>query len=261
MPSLQVHIKKKIKDSLLYLYLNGLSDILSNRWYSAYKHNLEKTDDEYLINILTRTSGRSKGFKTCYNSIHNQSYKKVRHIVSYDCDQDLDYLENFNVDLIKVDLEDLVQKDTSQNPGDQPYFPYNLYCNELMKEVNQGWVLFLDDDDMLAHKHVLAEIVTKLKTASKETLWLWQMKYPDGRVKPWLSLLLKKEIRLRQIGSPCFMFHSKYKMEVPWDAYKCADYRFVKELSEIIPHIKVIAKPMILLNNFGGKGKRKDIEV
>ncbi|WP_027136911.1 hypothetical protein [Gaetbulibacter saemankumensis] len=87
------------------------------------------------------------------------------------------------------------------------------------------------------------------------------MGYPDGRLKPWMSLLFKKEIRLRHIGSPCFMFHCKYVKHVQWDAYKCADYRIIKGLSILIPNIKVIAKLLILLNNSGGRGKLKDIEV
>ncbi|MGE5943549.1 MAG: glycosyltransferase family A protein [Flavobacteriales bacterium] len=212
-----------------------------------------------LINILTRASGRTKGFKKCYESIANQTYKNVRHIVTYDCDDDLSYLNTYAVEKIKVDKEILIQNDVSEQHENYSYFPYNLYCNELLKEVKSGWVLFLDDDDMLAHKHVLVEIVANLKRSSQDTLFIWQMKYPDGRIKPRIGLLFRKEIRWSQIGSPCFLFHSSYAHRAQWDAWKSADYRFVKRLSEFIPNTKVIAKPMILLNNHGGKGKRKDI--
>ncbi len=27
--------------------------------------------------------------------------------------------------------------------------PYNLYCNQLLNEVDEGWIMFLDDDDSL----------------------------------------------------------------------------------------------------------------
>ena len=31
--------------------------------------------------------------------------------------------------------------------------PYNLYMNSLIKEVKEGWIMFLDDDDIwLEHK-------------------------------------------------------------------------------------------------------------
>ncbi|WNH09630.1 hypothetical protein [Thalassobellus suaedae] len=144
-----------------------------------------------------------------------------------------------------------------------PYSPHNLYCNELLNEVNEvneGWIMFLDDDDMLAHKNVLIEIAHQIKKLNEDTLLIWQMRFPDGRTLPSLGLLRKKQIKLHHIGSPCFMFHSKYKTHVTWDSWKCADYRFVKQLSEEIPHMKCIGKTYVLLNNMGDSGNRNDID-
>ncbi len=55
------------------------------------------------INILTRTSNRPHGMRHCYDSVKQQTYKNIRHIVAYDTPSDLDYLQKLDVDLIKVD--------------------------------------------------------------------------------------------------------------------------------------------------------------
>ena len=55
------------------------------------------------LNILTRTSNRPNGFKRCYNSIKNQTYKKINHIVSCDNEKDLNYLNNYDdIEVIKI---------------------------------------------------------------------------------------------------------------------------------------------------------------
>jgi hypothetical protein len=52
------------------------------------------------FNIVTRAS-RSNYFKQCYDSIHNQTYKKFKHFVTYEDDSMKHYLEQFD-DLILV---------------------------------------------------------------------------------------------------------------------------------------------------------------
>ena len=61
-----------------------------------------------LINILTRTSNRPIGFKNCELSIKNQTYKNIKHIVSYDNDNDLTYLKETE-NKIKVDMNQLIK--------------------------------------------------------------------------------------------------------------------------------------------------------
>lgn len=225
-------------------------------------HSLLKSrsKNNIVINILTRTSKRPKAFKKCRESIEQQTYTNINHIVSYDCDGDMAYLSKYNINTVKVDRELLIEKDQSEDPGTGPFSPHNLYCNVLLSKVKEGWVLFLDDDDMLAHKNVLREISKKIKTANEDTLFIWQMQYPNGKLIPGKDLIRNERIDLYNIGSPCFFFHSKYALKVKWDAWKCADYRFIKNLSHIIPNKIWIEKPYILLNNYGDLGNRNDIQ-
>lgn len=211
------------------------------------------------INILTRTSNRPNGFKVCANSIKNQSYDNILHLVSYDNSKDLEYINEFNVKKVKIDRENIISNDTSVNPNNPNFWfsPHNLYCNELLENVEDGWIMFLDDDDMLISDTVIEEIYKNI--IDEDTILIWQMRYPNGSVLPNSIDFKYKKIRLGGIGSPCFLFHSKWKKLSVWDAYKCGDYRFLEKLYSKIPNKKWIEKPFIQLNNSGGHGKKIDI--
>ena len=102
--------------------------------------------DVPLVNVLTRTSGRPKFFYCNWVSIQQQDYPRVRHLVSYDDQETWEYLQEYvgrgrcgGVEAIEVERIPL-------EGGD--HFPYNLYMNRLQAEIEEGWVMFLDDDDI-----------------------------------------------------------------------------------------------------------------
>lgn len=212
-----------------------------------------------LINILTRTSNRRNGFDKCAKSIKSQTYGNINHIVSYDNDIDLEYIDDYNVTKVKIDREMLIKNDSSINPNNPNfwYSPHNLYCNSLLDSVNDGYIMFLDDDDMLISDNVIEEIVKNI--VDEDTILIWQMRYPNGMLLPDNISFLEKRIRLGGIGSPCFLFHSKWKNLYRWDAYKCGDFRFLEKIYNKIPNNKWIKLPFIQLNNNGGFGRKIDI--
>ena len=204
--------------------------------------NLDKNKqvkEELLINILTRTSGRPIGFYNCRRSIEKQSYKKIKYFVSYENEDDIDYLDCTGLIKIKVNKYD---GDILINPNGSLHAPYNLYCNELLNNVENGWILFLDDDDHLLHNKVIQEIVSEIKKADEDTLFIWQMRYPNGKLLPTREHFKSEQIAMDYIGSPCFIFHSKYKGFAKWDQWKASDYRVIKKLHETIPNTKWIKK-------------------
>lgn len=213
-----------------------------------------KYKEEILINILTRTSNRPIGFYNCYQSVIQQTYKNTKHFVSYENDLDLEYINPLDVIKIKVQKSKHIKKSE-----DLVYAPYNLYCNELLNHVREGWVLFLDDDDNLLHNKVLKEIVSKIKKADEDTMFIWQMRYPNGDILPLKKHFKEEKIEINNIGSTCFLFHSKYKEAAKWDEWKTSDFRFLETLFKIIPNKKWIEKVYIQINNFGDYGNRNDI--
>lgn len=225
--------------------------------YKTFISKLWKPKTPEIINILTRTSGRPKGFQKCHTSILKQSCQNYKHIVSYDDVIDLDYLNKYDLKIVSVkknnSLPDSILIDRHE--------PYNLYCNELLCEVEEGWIMFLDDDDMLAHKRVLMMLYDQIKKHNDDTLFIWQTKFPNGSLLPPNKTFNQKEIKEQFIDTACFMFHSKYKDKAKWDPFWAADFRFIKDLAEVIPNQKWIKKVLTQKNNFGDGGKRNDVNL
>lgn len=209
-----------------------------------------------LINILTRTANRPSGFDTCRQSIVSQLYRNMKHFVSYENEIDLGYIDYEGVDKVKVKR---FVGSLLVNPEGYLHAPYNLYCNELLNKVENGWILFLDDDVNLLHNKVIQEIVTEIHKADEDTMFIWKMRYPNGKVLPLKKHFNEEKIEINNIDTSCFIFHSKYKDFAKWDPWKASDYRVIKALHETIPHTKWIEKVYIQINNYGDYGKRNDI--
>lgn len=209
--------------------------------------------NEPLINILTRTSNRPNAFKRCYDSIHNQTYKNIRHLVSYDDVKDLNYLNNYkNIDLCKINKLKLIYLDESKNPNTGKYSPHNLYFNEMHKFIKEGWVMYLDDDDYLANETVLEEIVSSINPNTD--FILWQMKFVNGNLIPSNDTINDKP-KLGNIGSPCVMFKYNLLNNTIWDGYKCADFRFIYDIYNKSTVKKIIKKPMVIVGQIGDGNK------
>ncbi|WP_417214481.1 hypothetical protein [Bizionia sp.] len=221
---------------------------------------MESKNNNILINVLTRTSGRPFGFRKCYTSIKEQTYKNIKHIVSYDDKADLCYLKDLNIDLIDVTTikeTELLKKNKVQN---NLTASYNLYCNSLLDFVEEGWILFLDDDDNLYHNKVIEEIIVKIQSDfDEDTLFIWQMRYPDGKLLPTNNQIIGKTIKKYNIGSPCFLFHSKHKKNIYWDDLKGSDFRFLQQICEKVTKTVFIQKVMVQINNYGDLGQRNDL--
>jgi hypothetical protein len=208
------------------------------------------------INILTRTSGRPIGFFNCRQSVIKQKYKNIVQHVSYEEEIDLSYLNTHGINPVKVEKYKGVKL---INPEGHLHAPYNLYCNTLLDQVTEGWVLFLDDDDHLRHNKVIKELVSEIKKFDEDTLFIWQMRYPNGKLLPTSSHFKSKHVEFEHIGSPCFLFHSKYKKIAKWDHWKASDYRVVKRLDDTIPNKIWLERPYIQINNYGDFGRGNDI--
>lgn len=213
-------------------------------------------DKDMIINVLTRTSNRPIGFYNCRQSIVKQTYKSIKHFVSYENELDVKYLNEEGINQVKVNK---YEGEILSNSEGYLHAPYNLYCNELLGFVEEGWVLFLDDDDHLLHNKVIEEIVSKINKADEDTLFIWQMRYPNGKVLPTKKHFQNKELERNNIGSPCFIFHSKYKEHAKWDQWKASDYRVIKRLYKMIPKKKWMNKVYVQINNYGDLGNRNDI--
>lgn len=184
---------------------------------NAFHPNLKSMSD-HKINILVRTSNRPNHFAQCIQSIFEQSYQNFHVYVCYDKIESLDYLEQYE-DNSQVTCFPVYVK------SDQKY-KYNLYCNKLMDKVQDGYILFLDDDDKLVHKHVLAMLNGELGQ-NNETLVVGQFMRADKLIYP---ADITKDLILGEIAVSSVCFHHSLKRNIKWDDQPCGDFRFFSKV-------------------------------
>lgn len=201
-----------------------------------------------LINVLTRTSGRPRFFVDCKKSIEDQTYKNVQQIISIDDNDSLHYVEGLNY--IKVPK----QKPKSKTFPGVGYATHNLYLNNLNKQVKDGWIMYLDDDDEFKQQDALEIIANQI--TSEDDLVIWRV---DHKVKiiPEDSYWGKTP-QYHHISMPGFMYHSKYKDQAIFDDLSWADYKVISDLYKIIPNKIWIDKVLTGVQQGRGRGKRKD---
>jgi hypothetical protein len=177
-----------------------------------------------LINILTRSNKRPRFFHDNRSSVTGQTYKKFRQLVSYENNQTLKYLKKEG--LPETDLIRVVRKQTTAT------HPYNLFVNDLMDQVAEGWILFLDDDDLFTTPHALSIIASHL--IDENSLVVWRAWFPDKNVPSVQDI---HQIQTGGITSCCFAFHSKHRENARWHEFKAGDFRCFEQLRK---HLKPV---------------------
>lgn len=181
-----------------------------------------------LINVLIRTSNRPQLFIRCLASIQNQTYRNIRIIVGYDNDQAVNYVPSF-IETIPVHA----------NKG-IPFY-YDLYCNQLKKYVDEGWFMFLDDDDFLHSPTVLQDISAHMNGEHEAIICQFLRK---GTPKPATSRIERRQIIEGKIGLPCLLLHSKHKGLSGLDGYAGGDYRYILSVAQMV---KTLFVPMVVV--------------
>jgi hypothetical protein len=198
------------------------------------------------INILIRTSNRPKCFSHNINSIIKQNYNNLKLLISYDNEYTKEYIlkellnKNLDYEIIKVDHHN-------------NKYHYNDYCNHLLNKVDDGYVIFLDDDDKLIHDNALKYINDYLE---EDIFLVWDYLRADKIIGP-----KKGEIKKGNITSCGFCYNSKYKSF--WPAEINADFTFVDTLLKNnklkVGKLNKVLTGSINLNTIYGQGKREDI--
>ena len=173
----------------------------------------------HFFNILIRTSSRPSYFENCIQSILSQSYENYHVYVCYDNEDSLPYLEKYKdhekITYFHVNIE-----------SDKKY-KFNLYCNILLERVQDGYIMFLDDDDIFIHQNAL-ELLNKKTEENK--LVTWKFLRPD-------KLIFKKDIEkpliLGEIDTACVCFHIDLKTSSSWNDQQYGDFSFYGPLFEI----------------------------
>ena len=201
-----------------------------------------------MFNVLTRTNSRPNYFFLCYQSVKNQE-EDVKHIVSVDCDETMDYLKYYD-DIEIVRVEKTVKKSGNN-------FPYNSYLNIMNMQTKDSLNIILDDDDIFSHSNVLKKLKTYILTHDEDTIFLWKVKI-GSRIVPSEINFKKKEIKRSDMSNIGFMYHSKHKNSIHWQTIRGGDFKAVMEISKKLKTVWIDEIFTQTNDNSGNFGNRKD---
>lgn len=209
------------------------------------------------INVLTRTSSRPNFFSGCRKSVIEQTYPRIRHLVSVDTDHAETYAQG--TDVIRVERLSKEGMTNREMEGKTIYpAPYNLYLNSLMNRVEDGWILYLDDDDAFPHRRSVEQMVSFIR--SEDEMLLWRVGFPRNVLVPDDRNFGRRPV-ICDISGIGFAFHVKWKSHAQWDNYSCCDYRVISRLYDIIPAkiwIDRVFTKLQRLDARGGLGQQTD---
>lgn len=155
-----------------------------------------------LINILIRTH-RKEMFDRCIKSVMDCGYNNVA-LKVYD------------------------------GTGKGNNYEYNLICNEMKADVEDGYFFFLDDDDILI-SGALSKITEQI---TDDTPIICQM-LRNGAAKPAINVILRGHI-----GMPCMILHHSHKYIADVTSRQCGDYDWIKAVTDKLGY-KWVPVPLV----------------
>ena len=123
------------------------------------------TNNKNKFSILIRTNKRPTKFNNLYNSIRSQNYSNelINLFVSYHNDVTYNYLQKYS-DIIPIKVEETLIKEDCNNP-----YPYNIYLNDLIKNIiDDSWIIFIDDDDLFINEYSIYSINYEIERIRKK---------------------------------------------------------------------------------------------
>ena len=209
-----------------------------------------------LINILVRTSGRPNYFRNCMNSIYEQTYKNWNIIIGVDDKETLKYTQSAKGRDVFYDYSKLIIPPPPINENYGINFKYNLYLNDLQDQVNDGYIIYLDDDDRLGDKNSLKTLANKI--SGDDDFVIWRVGFPNRLVPSDENFGQRPKVR--DISGIGFSFNVKHK--VLWEPYKRGDFRVANELYDKIPNKVFLDNVITKLQREveDGFGRRDDLK-
>jgi len=105
---------------------------------------------------------------------------------------------------------------------------YNLYCNDLLKQIplDDGWFYFLDDDDEL----VSADAIEKMVALSlRDHVNVFKVGRHNGKIFP------NKWMNQKSFQTECFFTHASHRNKARWWPHQGGDHNYSRQLTAIMP--------------------------
>ena len=189
--------------------------------------------EDILFNIITRTHNSPDLFTRCADSIQGQSFKNIHHVVTYQEDKDLEYINEHkieNTNVVPVPNVKKLQGVWFNRDGHYlEHAPYETFLNVANKYVKKGWILYLDDDDILTDYKVLEVVVDHIHSFQDENRSIIApINYLNEYYMPNHEYLNHyasgMPLQLGQIAMSGFMFHSKNVDKMVFEEWAFGDF-------------------------------------
>lgn len=186
-----------------------------------------------VLNILTRTHGREHFFYVCRESIESQVWGGTTcHIVAME--------GRCNHYVLADSAFRARQVSQSSFPPEYRSYrraKYNLYVNQLLAQVRDGWIMVLDDDDQLLRRNSLAILEPYLTDPDRLVVCRFAMNgLPYPRDENW-----GREFREGDVCAPCVIFHASHRDKAKWLGCYGGDYYAWSNLAQELPVVWVDA--------------------
>jgi glycosyltransferase involved in cell wall biosynthesis len=224
------------------------------------------TKEKPLINIIVRTHNRPKYFLKCLRSIMATCYNpRIVHVI-VDNNESLKYAQTAvqngmanSVSMANANFTDnrfgsfaeLKALGICKNNSDEKKHRYDLYLNDKLRDIEQGWIFFLDDDKEITSSRTLDNISERLTEDDIMLVGQHRMKsrlLPDGDL--WGVLPFKRA----HIDMSCFIFNVKHKELCHFDGHGAGDWRTAKRMAEVL-RVEWLREPFTTADNDGNSGK------
>jgi hypothetical protein len=208
----QFHLRCKFQDS------RSLDAERMVRAHAVYKE-LRGGYTMETVNFLVRTSGRPNSFRRLLLSIQSQRLENRRIIVSVDTDDSERYVQSL------VDVDTIVRVPHVEKEEDG-HAPYNLYMNSLLDQVKEGWVVFVDDDNMFKESGVLSKFFGMVAGGDSKKLYVCRTYNAPGKVIIPSDKSFGKKVTLNDVDTSNLILHSSIAKKYRWDDRTGGDFRY-----------------------------------
>ena len=205
------------------------------------------------FNILTRTANRPNFFEALCKSIDEQDYKNWSHHVITDDPASSAYIESQR-------RTPTITTRLKKREDINHHFPYNLYVNELYRNVSEGYILLIDDDDCFLTSKALSFLANVIERVGNLPTLFWRVQFPDGLIPRETENFVFRPTNIASCG---FCFHTKFIDAAKWDEFKESDFRVahkIKLASDAALYLRgSVLTGLQRASGMGGRGVRDDL--
>lgn len=168
------------------------------------------------FNIVIRTHNRSEMFDICYESVLDQTHKNYNiYIIYQDIDSD-SYVLSYAAENTYI-FE-------GKKSSEETNF-YDDYCNQILPYINEGWLIYLDDDNKLVNSDVLSFIDNEIGSNPSSKIITTGFARADNVIYPDIT-----NPTLGKLDTANFCIRNDIKNYSEWTTGQNGDYYYFSKL-------------------------------